>query len=81
MNPLTPKKKYIYLMLLPGLIVFIFAVILPLFMSVRYSLYQWSGGSSMEFLALDNYLTLLSDSQFWHAFRNNLFIVFLNYLI
>jgi len=76
MNPLTPKKKYIYLMLLPGLVVFIFAVILPLFMSVRYSLYQWSGGSSMEFLGIGNYLTLFSDSQFWHAFRNNLFIVF-----
>ncbi len=78
MNSLRPKNKVLALMLLPGILIFTFAVILPLFMSIRYSLYQWSGGPNMNFIGLKNYLRLFNDVYFWDAFKNNLVIVLLS---
>lgn len=78
MNSLRPKNRVLVLMLLPGILIFSFAVILPLIMSIRYSLYKWSGGPNMNFIGLKNYLRLFNDQYFWHAFKNNLVIVLLS---
>ena len=78
MNSLRPKNRVLIFMLLPGILIFTFAVILPLFMSIRYSFYQWSGGPNMNFIGLKNYLRLFNDRYFWHSFKNNLVIVLLS---
>lgn len=78
MNSLKPRNRVIFFMLLPGIIIFTFAVILPLFMSIRYSFHQWSGGPQMNFIGLKNYLRLFQDKYFWLSFKNNLVIVLLS---
>lgn len=71
------KKSLLAGLLLPGIILYLFVVIIPLFTSIGYSLYNWSGGKTMHFLGMGNYLRLLHDSVFWSAFFNNLEIVVL----
>lgn len=69
------KGKTIFLALLPSIAIFVFIVIIPLILSVRFSLYSWSGGPNMKFIGLANYKDLLVDENFWYAFRNNLYII------
>ncbi|MFW5972292.1 MAG: carbohydrate ABC transporter permease [Bacillota bacterium] len=72
---LKPGRKKMIMFFTPAVFLFLFVVILPMIISVRYSFYEWSGGSSMRFLGLDNYINLLNDEIFWHAFKNNMIIV------
>lgn len=69
------KKKNIVLLLIPGLLIFIFVIILPLIFSIKYSFYNWSGGLNMKFVGLDNYKELIGDRIFRQSFINNLTIV------
>lgn len=80
MNELQPKKVIIFFLLLPGVLIFVFSLILPLLMAVRFSFFQWSGGPQMVFVGLRNYLRLLEDPVFWYSFKNNLIIVTLSIL-
>lgn len=71
------KRRLLVGLLLPGLAIYFFIVIIPLFISVVYSLYNWSGGKSMRFLGLGNFTRLIHDNVFWSAFYNNIIIVIL----
>lgn len=71
----VPKKRTIYLYMLPAIAIYAFTVLIPLFMAMRYSLYDWSGGPAMTYVGLDNFVKLATDAVFWQAFRNNLFII------
>lgn len=72
---IRPKRITFLIYLLPSVILFAFMVLVPVVLAVRYSFFKWSGGPKMEFIGLDNYMNLLVDSNFWHAFLNNLLIV------
>jgi raffinose/stachyose/melibiose transport system permease protein len=61
----------------PGIFIYCFVVILPLFTSLYYSFFKYSGGNSMKFIGLKNYAFLLKDIDFWNAFKNNMIIVIL----
>ncbi|GKX32256.1 putative ABC transporter permease protein YurN [Vallitalea longa] len=74
-NGVKVKKKDIFLLLLPGILIFTFVIILPLFYSVRYSFFEWSGGLNMKFIGLENYKELIHDKDFWSSFFNNITIV------
>ena len=69
-NPLQPKGWKIGTVLLLPVGVYIFMVIIPIFFAAYYSLFKWSGGKSMTFLGMQNYLDILRDDTFWLSFRN-----------
>lgn len=71
------RRTTIYLYMLPGTLLFAFIIIIPLLLSIYFSLYKWSGGP-MEFVGLNNYMQLLQDRHFWFSFRNNLIITALS---
>lgn len=64
------------LFLLPGLVVFLIFVVAPIFLSARYSLFDWTGlGGLTDFVGLGNYRRLLNDQFFWQSVWNNVFVV------
>ncbi|QJD86393.1 carbohydrate ABC transporter permease [Cohnella herbarum] len=75
-SAIRPKRVTFLIYLLPSVILFAFMVLVPVILAVRYSFFNWSGGPKMDFIGLENYMTLLTDSYFWNAFLNNLLIVF-----
>ncbi|MFP4017351.1 MAG: carbohydrate ABC transporter permease [Halanaerobiales bacterium] len=77
---LKPSRKKLFLFFTPAVLLFFFVIILPMFISIRYSLYEWSGGPNMKYVGIENYLNLISDKIFWHAFKNNLIIIGLSVL-
>ncbi|HZG85807.1 sugar ABC transporter permease [Paenibacillus sp.] len=72
---LRPSAWGFVLYLLPGLLIYSFVVLLPIVDAFRYSLYAWTGGPRMRFIALENYGRLLHDELFWYSFWNNLVII------
>lgn len=67
-------KKYYYLFILPALILYACALLIPLFCgTIPYSFENWnlmSGNKS--FAGISNYVKLLSDTSFWQAFLFNI---------
>jgi len=72
---IRPKRFTFTLYLVPSVLLYAFMVLVPTFMALRYSFFNWSGGPKMTFVGLDNFIRLASDEKFWHAFANNLIIV------
>lgn len=66
------KTGKIYAYIMPGFLLFAFAIIVPFFICVYISLTSWRGGPVMEFIGLQNYKTLLVDKLFWESFLHNL---------
>lgn len=62
------SRQYMTLVL-PGFIIFTIGLIIPLFLSFRYSLTNWDGMSSeMKFVGLQNYIDLFKDKEFIESF-------------
>lgn len=71
------KIIFFYLSIPVGL--YIFMVIIPTAVSFYYSLFNWTGGESKEFVWFNNYINLLRDSDFWFSFKNSL--IFTIYMV
>ncbi|BFT74600.1 carbohydrate ABC transporter permease [Paenibacillus sp. P36] len=60
----------------PALLVYLIYVIYPIFATFYYSMFKWSGiQTEKTFIALQNYVSLLSDNVFWMTVSNNLLLV------
>ncbi|SCP97059.1 carbohydrate ABC transporter permease [Anaerobium acetethylicum] len=69
------SNKYIILSLIaPGLLTFVFAILVPICLSVYYGFTDFSGIGAANFIGLENYTTLFKDSGFWMSLRNSLFL-------
>ena len=69
------KKKldnYGYLFILPFLIIFIVFSIYPIIRTLYLSFTDFNGFTDPQFVGIDNYKRLFSDSIFWTAFGNTL---------
>lgn len=66
------KRRYILLMMLPVLLVYLAYIIFPVIVSFYYSLTQYSGIGAPKFLGFDNYSRLWQDSLFWISLKNTL---------
>ena len=78
----TQDHVTIVLFLLPAVILFLLFLIYPIFSSVYYSLYNWSGiGPAVNFVGLDNFKQILTDQVFIKAVGNCLLIVVLSLAI
>jgi len=72
-----PKPQVIIGYLIVPLLLYVFAVFVPLLASLFYSLFEWKGGPNKTFIGIENYITLLKDSTFWNAFGHNIYLVVL----
>ncbi len=62
--------RWLYLFLLPTVLLYGAYTIWPVLASVRYSLLDWNGfDSEGAFIGFANYVELAGDPQFWNAFR------------
>ena len=64
-----------YLFLLPSLVFFVLFVVIPMFICVFYSLFDYSLGGINAFVGLDNYIRLFQDPVFHKGFINTVIIV------
>lgn len=77
----TPRARrrdlpWIYLFVLPGLVLTIAFVFYPMFASWYFSLTSWNGFSdAKEFIGLGNYRELVHDGFFWSAFGRSMVFV------
>ena len=74
MNRVLSNKKAVFIFLLPALVLFLTIIIVPIFMSVTYSLTEWDGIGKKVFTGIDNYkeLFLTNSDGFWRAVKNSL---------
>jgi raffinose/stachyose/melibiose transport system permease protein len=65
------KKKTIYAMLAPNVILFTALSIYPIFWVFKYMFYEYDGIHEMKFVGLDNFVRVFTrDTEFWHTVIN-----------
>ncbi len=65
-------KRWIYLFMLPSLVLTGMFTLYPIIASWWFSFHQWSGFTSEPFwIGLENYTEVVDDGQFWNAFQNS----------
>ena len=72
---MLPRRsaRSVAVFLVPPLVLYGVAVLLPILQSLFLSLYKWDGITDMAFVGLDNYVKMLTrDDVFWTAFGNAL---------
>lgn len=74
MKKLYSNKLVILSLVLPGVLLFVFAILAPICLSVYYGFTNYTGMGSFDFIGFDNYKTLLHDQAFWTSLRNSLFL-------
>lgn len=67
------KRITICLFLAIPLVLLILFTYLPLADMIRYSFFTWDGYSDMEFVGLDNYKTIFTDSTYFSVFKTSLY--------
>jgi len=76
------NKLTIALFLLPAIVLFSIFLVYPILQSVYYSFFSWKGfGPAVDFIGLDNFRHILTDSIFLKAVGNGLLIVVLSLII
>lgn len=74
MKRLYSNKLVIVSLVLPGVLLFLFAILVPICLSVYYGFTDYSGMGRYNFIGFGNYKTLMTDGAFWTALRNSLFL-------
>ena len=74
MKKLYSNKLVILSLVLPGVLLFIFAILAPICLSVYYGFTDYSGMGSINFVGMKNYGELLHDKVFWLSLRNSLLL-------
>jgi ABC-type sugar transport system permease subunit len=74
------KKTVItsYFFLVPAAVIYVSVVVFPVFYSTFISLFKWNGIAKMEFLGLDNFISLFKDPIFKKAITNNFIWIILS---
>lgn len=74
MKKLYSNKLVILSLVLPGVLLFVFAILAPICLSVYYGFTNYTGMGDFDFIGFENYKTLMHDSAFWISLRNSLFL-------
>lgn len=74
MKKLYSNKPVIFSLVLPGILVFIFAVLAPICLSVYYGFTDYTGMGEVNLIGWDNYAKLLHDSAFGRSLKNSLLL-------
>ncbi len=66
------KNSWIYVFMIPSLVLTALFTLYPIFASAYFSLFQWSGFTADPFyIGFQNFEQVVVDSQFWNAFKNS----------
>lgn len=74
MKKLYSNKMVIFSLVLPGLLVFLFAILAPICLSVYYGFTDYSGMGEARMIGLANYRELLKDETFWRSIWHSLLL-------
>lgn len=74
MKKLYGNKLVILSLVLPGLLLFVFAILAPICLSVYYGFTDYLGMGTADFIGLANYKELLHDKAFAISLRNSLLL-------
>ncbi|MGW0519235.1 carbohydrate ABC transporter permease [Crossiella sp. NPDC003009] len=69
------RTRAYWLYLIPGALLFLAVILVPLVMNLGLSLTRWSGVGDPQWTGLDNYERLFADGTFWASFRHNIGLV------
>jgi len=74
------RNRYIYLMILPGLLYFILFKYIPMFgLIISFQDYQpYKGIMGSDWVGLEHFRRLFTDSEFWVIFKNTLVVFVVN---
>lgn len=75
------KKKYMVLMLVPTLLIYITYMIAPIAITVGYSFTQYSGIGKAKYVGLNNYVRLLKDHIFMISLKNTMIIFVVAFIL
>lgn len=71
MHKILSNKLSIFLLVFPGVLLFLFAVFAPIFLSVYYGMTDYSGMGAFNFVGLKNFKNILTnDPAFWKSVWN-----------
>ena len=78
-EPLIPQRTRgtagYWLYLLPGFVLLLVIVIVPLLWNVYLTFTKWRGVGTPDFIGLENWQKLLTDEDFWTSFTNSIWMV------
>lgn len=74
MKKLYSNKPVIFTLVLPGILVFLFAVLAPICLSVYYGFTDYSGMGTAKWIGFKNYGTLFHDKAFGRSLLNSLLL-------
>lgn len=74
MKRLYSNKLVIFSLVIPGILVFVFAILAPIALSVYYGFTDYSGMGRATFIGMDNYKQLMMDQVFHKSLLNSLFL-------
>ncbi len=68
----TKQRRWDLAFIIPGLVLFVFFIIIPLCQSIFQSFYSWNGISisPMKYVGLKNYKYVFENQDFWHSLGN-----------
>jgi raffinose/stachyose/melibiose transport system permease protein len=81
MNNLFGNKRTIAILVLPGLCIMLFAIAIPLVISLILSFVKWAGFGRIEFIGFDNYIRLVKDGTFWRSLYNVFLLILVTVFI
>ena len=67
MHAALGKKRTVICFLLPAVLVYAISVILPIFWSGYYSLFDWNGIGEKVFIGMQNFQELMGDQELWSS--------------
>lgn len=74
MKKLYSNKLVILSLVLPGLLLFLFAILAPICLSVYYGFTDYSGMGKATFAGMENYKALMGDKVFFNSLKNSLLL-------
>lgn len=75
MNTLRGTRIAIFFGMLPALIIYIGIAIIPIFVSLYYSFFDWDGITAKTAVGFENYVRIFQDDIFWRSVKNNVIIM------
>ncbi|PJF31149.1 MAG: sugar ABC transporter permease [Candidatus Thermofonsia Clade 1 bacterium] len=76
LNRIQSKWLTVVLLTLPGMVIFLTFLLIPIFQSSYFSLFRWNGfGPPTDFRGLSNYVDLINDSIFIRSIGNSLILM------
>lgn len=81
MKKILSDKRAIALFVIPSLVIMLVIVLVPILISVYYSMLDWDGLGKGTFIGLQNYKELIQDTRFLDSIKNSLLYVVLSLFI